>query len=65
MKKYLTVDEVSKMICYSKSWVYDRVQCGVMPHVRIERKLLFDPDAIESWLKSGGDKEPVNEQKAD
>lgn len=27
---------------------------GVIPYVRVGRRILFDPDQIEAWIKNGG-----------
>lgn len=34
--------------------VYDLARRGILPHVRIGRRVRFDPHKIEAWIADGG-----------
>lgn len=34
--------------------VYERARQGIIPHVRIGRRIMFDPVMVEEWLRNGG-----------
>lgn len=38
----------------SKWQVYEYCRLGIFPHVRIGKRVLFDPDQIEAWIANGG-----------
>lgn len=38
--------------------LYDLVKHGVVPSVRVGRRVMFDPDAIRDWIKAGGQSLP-------
>jgi excisionase family DNA binding protein len=50
-----TVKDVAAYLGFKKSWVYARVDEGVLPHLRIVGRIRFDPDAVRAWaLQQGG-----------
>ncbi len=52
--KLLTVKEVAPMLKMSIQALYEAVRRGLVPAVRIGRRIRFDLDALETWLESGG-----------
>ncbi len=38
----------------SKAAVYQKCREEVFPHVRVGRRLLFDPGRLEEWIEKGG-----------
>jgi excisionase family DNA binding protein len=53
-KKLETVGEVAPMLKMSEQALYEAARKGLVPVVRIGRRIRFDLDAIERWLESGG-----------
>src|SRR5689334_7185914 len=54
LKKLETAEYVALMLKMSKPALYEAVRRGLVPHVRIGKRIRFDLDAIERWLESGG-----------
>lgn len=46
----VTADEIARMLCVGKSWVYSAARAGRMPHVRLGRYVRFRPSAVHAWL---------------
>ena len=46
-----TIPEVAKYLKMSKSKVYDLVQRGKIPHIRIERSVRIKETALKAWLE--------------
>jgi integrase len=44
-----TVADVCRFLGFGKTWVYDRVADGTLPHLNIGGRLRFKPDAVEAW----------------
>jgi excisionase family DNA binding protein len=38
----------------SPQQVYSLARRNLIPHVKVGRRTLFDPDAIERWIAAGG-----------
>jgi len=51
-KKYLRVAEMSEKLGLSPSTIRKYVQLGKIPHIKIERTLLFDEEEIDNWVNS-------------
>jgi excisionase family DNA binding protein len=49
-KKFITIEELCKVIHLSRSTIYKRTCTNRIPHIKIGKKLLFDADEIEIWL---------------
>lgn len=45
-----TVAEVARFLAVSRSWVYQQVEAGNLPHLRIAG-LRFDPEEVQRWAK--------------
>jgi len=56
-KRYLTTNELAKVIGKSKWWVYKKIDRRDIPFIPIGHIRLFDFNVIKSWLLSeqGGD----------
>ena len=48
-----TTVEVARYLKTSRSWVYQSVAAGRLPHVRIGALLRFEANAIRSWSRAG------------
>lgn len=46
----LTVQEVADLLGVGKTWVYEAVREGRIPHLRFGRSVRFRRDAIDAWL---------------
>ena len=50
-KDLLKVDDVCRWFAVTKDWVYDEVEAGRLPHLRLGRRTLrFDPDDLNAYL---------------
>ncbi len=47
---YLTLDELKDYIKMSKSTIYKWCSNGQIPYIKTGKLLLFNKDAIDSWL---------------
>jgi excisionase family DNA binding protein len=45
--------DVAQFLKVSKSWVYQKVEAGVLPHLRIGSMVRFDPAAIRAFAQAG------------
>lgn len=45
------VTKVAEVMCVSKSWVYQRVEAGLLPHVRLGGLVRFEPEAIMKFVR--------------
>lgn len=34
--------------------IYDMCRKGIFPHIRFGRRIRFDPNQIEEWIRNGG-----------
>jgi len=50
-KKTLTVEECSKYSGYSISYLYKLTSTKSIPHFKRGKKIYFDKDEIDAWLK--------------
>jgi excisionase family DNA binding protein len=47
----LTADELAERLHVTKSWIYNKVRAGRMPHVRLGRYVRFRVGAIDAWIE--------------
>ncbi|MBI1946365.1 MAG: helix-turn-helix domain-containing protein [Deltaproteobacteria bacterium] len=47
----MDADELGQLIKKSRSWVYQAVQAGNVPHIRIGGNVRFSRKAIRKWLE--------------
>ena len=45
-----TVPEIAKDLRISPAKVYLMVESNEIPHIRVGRKILFQPDRLHEWL---------------
>lgn len=52
MSPLLTVEQVCALLAVRKSWVYQAVAEGRIPHVRLGERgpVRFRPEELEQWL---------------
>ncbi len=48
---YLSVGELSDYLKLSKSTIYKKTSSRLIPFLKSGKKLLFDKEAIDEWLK--------------
>ena len=47
----MDADELGQLLKKSRSWVYQAVQAGEVPHIRIGGNVRFSREAIRKWLE--------------
>ena len=52
MKQYLDIATLAGRLQVKRSTLYAWAERGSIPHLKLGRLLRFDPDEIETWLKS-------------
>lgn len=45
-----TVADLAGVLQATTSWIYDQVEAGCIPHLRLGRQLRFRPEDITAWL---------------
>ena len=48
-----TVAEVAAFLKVSRSWVYHRLESGLLPHIRVGGLVRFEPSAIRAHVSAG------------
>lgn len=48
----MTVEELRERIPLSKSTIYKLVEERKIPHITIDRRILFDPSIVAEWLRT-------------
>jgi excisionase family DNA binding protein len=48
-----TAAEVAAFLKVSRSWVYHRLESGLLPHIRVGGLVRFDPSTIRAHVSSG------------
>lgn len=51
-QKFLNAKELAKYISLSVSYIYKLTSRNEIPFIKVGGKVLFEIEAIESWLKS-------------
>lgn len=46
-----TVPQVMAFLNVKRTWVYDQVHKGALPHVWLGSRLRFEPDQVRDWVK--------------
>ena len=44
-------NQAAKFMGVSRSWVYQRVEAGLLPHIRVGGLVRFEPEAIRKFLR--------------
>ena len=52
MDQFFTIPEVARLLKISKSKIYDLVQRGKIPHIRIGRNVRITESALKQWLEA-------------
>jgi excisionase family DNA binding protein len=58
MSALLCADDVARRLNVGKARIYLLTRNNMIPFVRVGRSVRYDPDAIETWIKSGGQSLP-------
>lgn len=53
-KKLETVEVVAPMLKMTPQALYEASRKGLIPSIRIGRRVRWDLDALETWLEAGG-----------
>lgn len=54
MTKLLTASKVAEQLDESVEWVYRAAREGIIPSVRLGRKVKFSEEAINEFIRNGG-----------
>lgn len=54
MSKLLNAYQVADLLDESVEWVYRAAREGIIPSVRLGRKVKFSEEAINEFIRSGG-----------
>ncbi|TLM78930.1 MAG: helix-turn-helix domain-containing protein [Actinobacteria bacterium] len=54
MERLLTVAEMAERLSVKASWLYGKVACGGIPHVKVGRYVRFDAAEVLAWLREHG-----------
>ena len=49
-ERLLTIADVSERLGMSRSWLYQQVEYGTIPHYRLGRAIRFDQEAVMAWI---------------
>jgi excisionase family DNA binding protein len=58
IEQLLTVADVCQLLQLKRTFVYDAVHKGHMPHVWLGSRLRFEPDQIREWVKQNRNNAP-------
>ena len=47
-----TIEEAAQYLRLSKSYVYKMCEGRFIPHFKVGRRLLFNPQDLDAWLQS-------------
>jgi excisionase family DNA binding protein len=61
--KLLIVPEVAEIIRTSPDQVYSLVRQGILPGMKIGRRVVISEDALQKWIEQGGQAWPGNWRK--
>lgn len=50
MPQYLTPAEAAELLHVSRSWIYQLTADGRIPHIKLGRRVLFEPAVLEAWV---------------
>jgi excisionase family DNA binding protein len=50
--KALSLNQIATLLSVSRGKIYNLVQAGQIPHLRIGATIRFDPQAVASWLEA-------------
>jgi excisionase family DNA binding protein len=56
-EKWLNADEVADYVKIAKGTIYNYVNVGRIPFVKVGARVLFCKEEIDRWLMTGGDRE--------
>jgi excisionase family DNA binding protein len=59
LKKLERAEVVASQLGMSKQAVYEAVRLGLIPAVRVGRRVRFDLDALSNWIQRGGCAQPI------
>lgn len=54
LPKFETAEVVAPMLGLTKQALYEAVRTGLIPAVRIGRRIRFNLDSLAEWAKKGG-----------
>jgi excisionase family DNA binding protein len=55
----LTARELTRLLNVSEKTIYEEVQRGTIPHVRIGSRIRFRPERTAEWLQSQDTRQPA------
>jgi excisionase family DNA binding protein len=52
-QRYLTVTMLSEYLHISTSNIYKRITANSIPHIKMDKRVLFDREQIDWWMSNG------------
>lgn len=49
----MSTQDCATYLAKSKPWLYEQINKGQIPFLRVGNEYRFEPSAIEAWLRSG------------
>jgi excisionase family DNA binding protein len=49
--KLWDVNDVAQFLSVSRSWIYQRAEQGLLPHLRVGNLLRFEPDVLREFVR--------------
>jgi excisionase family DNA binding protein len=53
MDRFITAEELSKLLAVSSVQIYRLARAGTLPSVRFASSVRFDPKVVAAWLQGG------------
>lgn len=50
--KFVNAEEAAKICKYKKGYIYELVFRNAIPHIKRGKRVLFDVDELENWIRS-------------
>jgi excisionase family DNA binding protein len=50
--RYLNIEEAAAYLNVPKSWIYQNHKLKRIPYYKLQRKLLFKADELDSWIST-------------
>ncbi len=51
--RYLTVKMLSEYLHISTSNIYKKISDNSIPHIKVDKRVLFDKEQVDQWMLSG------------
>ena len=62
--KFLTVQQISDLVGLSTGRIYEAIRLELLPAVHIGRQVRVEEQAFHDWVRGGGQRHPVSQNRA-